>query len=65
MMARGIFIGIDERSGQYMIHGEGRVMCASTIPRKPNPNKFNKDDLATVAVTPWRLDVPKADEVIF
>ena len=48
-----------------MIHDEGRVMYARTFPRKPNPLKFNKDDIAKVAVTPWRLHVPKADEVIF
>ena len=40
-------------------------MYARTILRKPNPNKFNKDDLAKVAVTPWSLHVPKVDEVIF
>ena len=54
-----------ERTGQYMIHDEGRVIYARTILRKPSPNKFNKDDLAKVAVTTWSLHVPKADEVIF
>ena len=48
-----------------MIHDEGRVMYARTFPRKPDPLKFNKDDLAEVAVTPWSLQVPEADEVTF
>ena len=48
-----------------MIHDERRVMYARTVPRKPNPLKFNKGDLAKVAVTPWSLHVPKDDEVLF
>ena len=39
-------------------------MYARTILRKPNPNKFNKDDIANVAVTPWSHHVPNVDEFI-
>ena len=31
----------------------------------PEPDKFNKEELAKIAVTPWDLHVPREAEVIF
>ena len=33
--------------------------------RMPEPDKFNKTELARVAVTPWDMHVPREMEVVF
>ena len=54
----GAFIGVDRRTGQYMIHDGGEVKYARTILRMPESNKFGRTELAKIAVTPWDLHVP-------
>ena len=44
--------GIDERTGEDMIHDGAQVKYARTILRKPKANKFKRDELAKIAVTP-------------
>ena len=61
----GTFVGVDQRAGQYMIHGSGVIKVARTIMRMPEPDKFNKEELAKIAVTPWDMHVPREMEVVF
>ena len=51
----GTFVGVDQRTGQYMIHDSGNVKFARTLLRMPEPDKFDKDELAKIVVTPWDL----------
>ena len=60
----GAFIGIDRRTGQYMTHDGGEVKYARTILRMPEANKFDRTELAKIAVTPWDLHVPREDAVV-
>ena len=46
----GTFVGVDQRTGQYMIHDSGNIKFARTIMRMPEPEKFNKEELAKIAV---------------
>ena len=48
----GAFIGVDRRTGQYVIHNGGEVKYARTILRMPEANKFDRTELAKIAVTP-------------
>ena len=61
----GVFIGIDRRKGQYMIHTGTEVKYARTILRLPEVDKWNQKELAKVAATPWELHKPKNLEVVF
>ena len=38
----GTYVGVDRRTGQYMIHDGDRIMYARTIIRVPEANKWNK-----------------------
>jgi hypothetical protein len=58
-------VGDDQRTGQYMIYDSGVIKFARTIMRMPEPDKFNKTELARVAVTPWDMHVPREMEVVF
>ena len=55
----GAFIGVDRRTGQYIIHDGGEVKYARTILRMPEANKFDRAELAKIAVIPWDLHVPR------
>ena len=61
----GVFIGVDRRTGQYMIHGGDEVKYARTVLRMPEANKFDKDELGKIASTPWDLHKPRDLEVVF
>ena len=61
----GVFIGVDRRTGQYMVHSEGQVKLARTVFRVPESDKWNKEELAAVACTPHNMHTPKAPEVVF
>ena len=39
----GAFIGVDRRTGQYMIHDGGEIKYARTIQRMPEANAFRPD----------------------
>ena len=47
-----------------MVHDSGSIKFATTIMRMPEPDKFNKEELAKIAVTPWGLHVPCEPEVV-
>ena len=39
----GVFIGIDRRTGQYMLYSDGDVKLARTVTRVPEIDKWNFD----------------------
>ena len=61
----GVFVGIDRRTGQYMVYSEGELKLARTVTRVPGNEKWNKDMLSQVSHTPYDLHVPKEVEVVF
>ena len=56
--------GSRPKAGQYMVHDSGNKRFARSIMRMPEPDKFNKEELAKIAVTPWDLHVPREPEGI-
>ena len=51
----GIFVGIDRRTGQYMLHDGTSVKLARTVMRVPTNEKWNKEMLVKVGCTPYDL----------
>ena len=51
----GIFLGIDRSTGQYMLYSGGEVKLSRTAVRVPEAEKWNKDRLAEVNLTPRSL----------
>ena len=58
----GIFLGIDRRTGQYMLYSGDEVKLARTVVRVPEAQKWCKDLLAAVKLTPRSLHQPRATE---
>ena len=61
----GIFVGVDHRTGQYMTYSEGEIRLARTVIRVPDNEKWDKDMLSSIKVTPWNKHVPRDTEVVF
>ena len=61
----GVFVGIDQRTGQYMIFSENSVKLARIVVRVPKIEKFSKEALAEVRATPLALHEAKKPEVVF
>ena len=61
----GTQVGVDRRTRQYMIHSGDGILYVRTVLRLPEPNKWNKDELAKIRATPGSLHVPKDTEVAF
>ena len=61
----GIFVGIDQRTGQYMLYSDDSIKLARTVVRVPNVEKWNRESLSAVKATPLSLRVPKDMEVVF
>ena len=55
---QGIFIGVDRRTGQYMLYSNDEVRLARTVVRAPENDKWDKDKLAAVRVTPFSMFQP-------
>ena len=62
---QGVFVGIDRRTGQYMIYAGDEIKLSRTVMRVPESEKWNKDLLAGVKVTPLSMHQPREPEVIF
>ena len=60
----GTYADVDRRTGQYMVHGGDGIFYARTILRLPEPNKWDKDELAKIRATPWSLHAPKYTEIV-
>ena len=61
----GIFVGIDQRTGQYMIFSDDGIKLARTVVRVPELEKWDKSALAGVRSTPHDLHAPRETEVVF
>ena len=63
----GVYLGHDRMSIQHILcDAKTRsVAYARTIMRLPNAEKFNKEQLSDVSITPWQLHDPKKPEVVF
>ena len=59
----GVFVGIDSRTGQYMIYDDG-IKLARTVTRVPELEKWSKALLSDIQMTPYSLHVPKEPEVV-
>ena len=62
---QGIFIGVDRRTGQYMLYSDDEVRLARTVVRVPEKEKWDKDRIAAVKVTPLSMHAPREAEVVF
>ena len=62
---QGVFLGVDRRTGQYMLYANDEVKLARTVIRVPELEKWNKDLLASVKLTPMSMHQPREPEVIF
>ena len=60
----GIFIGIDRRTGRYIVHNGSEVKLARTIMRMPGTEKWNKEALLKIGCTPHNMHQPREPEVI-
>ena len=63
--SEGIFLGIDRRTGQYMLYANDEVKFARTIVRVPEREKWSKDLLSAVKLTPRSLHRPRDSEIVF
>ena len=61
----GIFFGVDQRTGQYMLYSDDSIKLARTVVRVPTLEKWDRDALAAVKATPYSLHVPREMEVVF
>ena len=61
----GVFVGVDRRTGQYMVYSEDELKLARTVTRVPENEKWNKVMLSGVRCTPYDLHVLKDVEVVF
>ena len=59
-----MFVGIDKRTGQYMVHSGDGVKLSRTVVRVPEANKWDKELLSGVRATPWDLHRPRDPEVV-
>ena len=62
---KGVFIGVDRLTLQYLVHDGENVVMARTVTRLPDCQKWCKDALAAVRCRPLQLHVPKEPVVIF
>ena len=61
----GVFLGVDRRTGQYMLWDGEALKLARSVFRVPTADKWDKDALAKVSATPYSLHAPKEVEVTF
>ena len=61
----GIFVGVDRRTGQYMLHGGNSIKLARTVLRMPGAEKWNKEAKSKIGCTPHGLHQPREPDVFF
>ena len=61
----GVFLGIDRKTSQHTLHSGGEMRLARTVVRVLEAEKWSKELLATVAVTPMSMHQPREPEVNF
>ena len=60
----GVFVGVDRRTGQYIIYSDDQVRLARTVVRVPEADKWCKESLSGVRCTPWDLHVLRETEMM-
>ena len=62
----GVWLGIERRSGQYMVYDKAQrgVKHARTIKPMPNPQQWQLDKLQEVDSTPWAMTDAQPPEII-
>ena len=48
----GIFVGVDRRTGQYMLHDGIPIKLARTVLRMPGAEKWNKEAMSKIGCKP-------------
>ena len=61
----GIFISIDSRTGQHMLHDGEYIKLARTVLTVPDGSGWDKEALTRVGPTPYDLHKPREPEVVF
>ena len=61
----GVLIGIDRRTGQYILHDGSEIKLARTIMRMPGAEKWDKEALVKINCTPYTMHQPREPEVFF
>ena len=63
----GIYIGRDKLDGQHILFDPktSNVCRARTIMRLPNPQKWCRDSVVKVSVTPFQLHVDQGPDAVF
>ena len=62
---KSAWIGVDTKTGQYMVWDGQRVAFCRTISRLMDSQKWSSDELAKLRVTPWQMHTPTAPDIIF
>ena len=58
-MMPGIFLGYNKVSNTYrVVNGEGKMIKARGIMRRPIADRWREEDLKNITVTPWNSRVP-------
>ena len=60
-----VFVVVDSRTGQYMVCSDDAIKLARTVARVPELEKWDKDMLSSIKLTPFNIHTPKEPEVIF
>ena len=62
----GIWLGVDRRTGQYIVydHSHGGIRHARTIKAIPSPQQWSLDTVQQVCVTPWASHEPAAPVIV-
>ena len=61
----GVFLGIDRRTGQYIVNADDGIKHARTIIRIPDSEKWKTSACEKVRVTPYKLHEPRPHEIVF
>ena len=59
----GIFLGVDRRTGQYMLHESNSTNLTRTVLRMPEAEKSHKVAMSKTGCTPYDLHQPREPEV--
>ena len=61
----GTWLGIDTKTGQYILWDGNNIMYARTFIRMIDSQKWCSEELAKVRATPWSVHVPIEPDVVF
>ena len=61
----GHWLGVDPKTGQYVLWDGGVIRMCRTITRLPDDDKWKQSSLAQLSATPWSIHEAKPPEVVF